>query len=602
MSAPAPISIPPRFRPRIDDDIPVSAGGSSPRSIAVFSGGSAMNTFVTLLQQSTDDTAYIMPVSDDAGGSTSEIIKVLGGPGIGDLRSRVVRLAETASAESRAVHDLLSYRLPFDTTTTPTGFQRPSAKTEWLEMLEGRHPLWRGISHPYRETIRTFLAHFQHELFRSATRRPEFDFQGGSIGNFFLTGSRLFFDDLDAAIFQFTRIMRCPPRTEVVPVVATTRGSVTLAAAQRDGRIIFGQCEISHPGQVVPERPGNSRTGSTESLPTAPRDRGGSFQQGGDDEEDEATRYPLLGVPQQGARLLPRVMSQNLIFDKHACTPLASPIRRIYYVNRERQEIFPDLNPLVPAQLARKRTIMYGCGSLYTSILPCLVVPGVGRLLADGGASASTSARTKRPAVPSPFPVRTPLSRVKVLLLNGSHDRETMGYEALDFILAITDALNYSCMIDERRSTLSGDETLRSPSSIARAIASDIDGRVHAGDRDGDGRPTGLEWWLGDHPATSATSSTSRPGTTSGSGMKACRTLESKNGRTYLGSPYEPRAYITHMLYPEEGAVMVDVDAIEALGIRCVRVRAAPGSGSDPAQKGLYGIEELREVLDHLIM
>jgi hypothetical protein len=40
----------------------------------------------------------MLPVSDD-GGSTSEIVKVVGGPGIGDIRSRLVRLAETKSVE-----------------------------------------------------------------------------------------------------------------------------------------------------------------------------------------------------------------------------------------------------------------------------------------------------------------------------------------------------------------------------------------------------------------------------------------------------------------------------------------------------------------------
>ncbi|TPX61619.1 hypothetical protein PhCBS80983_g00900 [Powellomyces hirtus] len=599
MSAPAPISIPMSARYRLRDDIPISAT-SSPRSIAVFSGGSAMNTFVTLLQSATDDTAYIMPVSDD-GGSTSEIIKVLGGPGIGDLRSRVVRLAETSSFESKAVHDLLSYRLPFDDPTS----KRPSAKAEWLEMLEGRHVLWQGISHPYRETIRTFLAHFQHELFKSATRGPPFDFQGGSIGNFFLTGSRLFFDNLDAAVFQFARIMRVPPRTEVVPVLATTRGSVTIAAAQRDGNVIVGQCEISHPGQVAPEgaRPRTGSLGKDKDIP--------SIFSPDDLHPDQPPAQPFYS--------LTRNISQNLIFNKATCPPLASPIRRIYYVNREQQEIFPDVNPLVAAQLARKRTVIFGCGSLYTSILPCLIVPGVGRLLAD-----------KIPvAPPAPFPIRggPPLSRVKLLLLNGSHDRETEGYTALDFIYAITDALNYSCMVDERRAQQSSRRE-----SFTRSIVNDMEGfSINPADRDSDGRPAGLGWWLGDEPLTSSSpptyssspcpirvnhtrhsvssssgltpppaphhhlSPTHLPGINSPTLVEVC-----PSRRTYLASPHPPQAYMTHLLYPEDGAVKVDVEQIEQLGIRCVRVRAAQvGSGTE---KGLYGIDELRDVLDHLIM
>ncbi|KND00487.1 uncharacterized protein SPPG_04803 [Spizellomyces punctatus DAOM BR117] len=575
LPTPAPINIPLSARFRFRDDIPVSAC-SSPRSIAVFSGGSAMNTFVTLLQSFTDDTAYIMPVSDD-GGSTSEIIKVLGGPGIGDLRSRVVRLAETGSAESRAVHDLLSYRLPFDTLNANSPTSNPSiptAKAVWFEILEGRHVLWQGISDPYRETIRAFLAHFQHELVKSATRRPPFEYQGGSIGNFFLTGSRLFFDNLDAAVFQFARIMRVPPRTEVVPVLATARGVVTIAAALRNGEVIVGQCDISHPGQMVPEG-SRSRTGSL----------------GSSDGKGSATlSTPPTDVPRsQPERLIPfqslsRHPSQNLIFSKTACPSLPSAIRRIYYVNRERQEIFPDLNPLVVANLARKRTIIYGCGSLYTSILPCLVVPGVGRLLADPLSRSSVDRFSIRTSIPSPFPSRSHLSRVKLLLLNGTHDRESKDYTAMDFVLGITDALNYSCLAEERARRAVG----RQPSS--RSIIQEMEGS-HPYGGNSNGKPISPSWWTGNTAASSD----------GDSGISAGKIVEmhSDSGRSYLASPHPPGAYITHLLYPEDGEVKVEVEKIESFGIRCIRVRS---TGVEGSQKGHYGIDELKEVLDHLIM
>ncbi|KAI8822641.1 uncharacterized protein EV422DRAFT_494728 [Fimicolochytrium jonesii] len=547
---------------------------SSPRSIAVFSGGSAVNAFVSVLQGFTDDMSYIMPVSDD-GGSTSEIIKVLGGPGIGDLRSRVVRLAETSSFESKAVRDLLSYRLPCD---DPSSDRRSSAKAEWLDILEGSHPLWDGISHPYRETIRTFLAHFQHELVKSSTRRPPFNFEGGSIGNFFLTGSRLFFDNLDAAVFQFMRIMRVPPRTEVVPVLETNRGSVMIAAALRDGTTIFGQCEISHPGNTG----GSIELSQTKSL-DACSDAGHDSSASSPAESDFSAHSPPS-----------RTCSQNLFFNKGSCQTLCSPIRRIYYVNREHQEIFPDMNPLISSQLSRKRTIVYGCGSLYTSILPCLVVPGVGRLLADPG---------PRQLAP-PYPIRCHLSRVKILMLNGSYDRETSCYTALDFIFAITDALNYSCIVDDRRSR------------ARRTSVPDIQGYINPFDRDKEGKPVGLEWWVDDHHSLEPQSMTppdrrSTPTQNENAAYPIRHAtppademdiLTSTMGRTYLGSPYQPGAFMTHMLYPEDGSIPVEVDRIEALGIRCVRVKKPMVSTSIPHTPGFYDPEELSEVLDHLIV
>lgn len=36
--------------------------------------------------------------------------------------------------------------------------------------MEGGHSLWKGVSKPYRETIRAFLAYFQNEVCCSACR------------------------------------------------------------------------------------------------------------------------------------------------------------------------------------------------------------------------------------------------------------------------------------------------------------------------------------------------------------------------------------------------------------------------------------------------
>jgi hypothetical protein len=51
-----------------------------------------------------------------------------------------------------------------------------------LEIVEGSHPLWRGISPERREAIRAFCVHFEHAILRRAQRR--FNYRSGSIGNF----------------------------------------------------------------------------------------------------------------------------------------------------------------------------------------------------------------------------------------------------------------------------------------------------------------------------------------------------------------------------------------------------------------------------------
>lgn len=56
----------------------------------VFSGGSAANNLVEVfnsVRESKDcPLSYIIPISDN-GGSSSELIRIFGGPGIGDVRS-----------------------------------------------------------------------------------------------------------------------------------------------------------------------------------------------------------------------------------------------------------------------------------------------------------------------------------------------------------------------------------------------------------------------------------------------------------------------------------------------------------------------------------
>lgn len=53
------------------------------------------------LQQLTTRVAHVLPVSDD-GGSTAEIVRVLGGPAVGDIRSRCLRLADSSNEEASA--------------------------------------------------------------------------------------------------------------------------------------------------------------------------------------------------------------------------------------------------------------------------------------------------------------------------------------------------------------------------------------------------------------------------------------------------------------------------------------------------------------------
>ena len=172
-----------------------SSSSSSPqvvqKRVVVFSGGSALNSAVLRLRRVIPNIAYVMTVSDD-GGSSREIIRVLGGPSIGDIRSRLVRLARQQTLREfniqrpyiKAVRALLNHRLcPATTTTTITGDScgiptqhkgagsglehstphRPGnkqAREEFLAVVDGSHPLWAHIPEKIKQALRAFLVHF----------------------------------------------------------------------------------------------------------------------------------------------------------------------------------------------------------------------------------------------------------------------------------------------------------------------------------------------------------------------------------------------------------------------------------------------------------
>uniref|UniRef100_A0A0D3ER74 Gluconeogenesis factor n=2 Tax=Oryza TaxID=4527 RepID=A0A0D3ER74_9ORYZ len=328
-----------------------AAAAVAPPSLLVFSGGTAFNGVVEELKKVTTRVAHVLPVSDD-GGSTAEIVRVLGGPAVGDIRSRCLRLSDESTSEALSVRTLLGHRLPLD----------PSeAKLEWYQIVEGEHALWDGVSQPYRETIRAFLVYFHNEMLRRSAEM--FCFTNGSIGNFFFAGARIFFQSLDAAIFLFSRVSQIPAESLVLPVISTN-DRLTLGCELWDGTIIRGQNEISHPSNGRKE-----------------------------------------------------VVNK----DCNSCSALPSRIKRVFYMSSEGSnllhEVFPEANRTVLEQLSKVDCIVYAMGSLFTSVCPSLVLRGIGETIASR-------------SIP------------KVLLLNGSHDRETTGLPASGFVTAITDSLN----------------------------------------------------------------------------------------------------------------------------------------------------------------
>ncbi|KAE9409421.1 UPF0052-domain-containing protein [Gymnopus androsaceus JB14] len=309
-------------------------------SFVLISGGTGGNALCTAFPK----TCYVLPVSDN-GGSSSDIIRVLGGPSIGDIRSRLVRLIPSAPPSSpwEAIRTLLAYRLP------PHDSSR-QARGEWRDIVEGRSILWNGIPTDRKETIRGFLVYFESELLKRAHKN--LTFVNGSIGNYVFAAAQGFFRSLSSAIFFFSSITN------------SQANMVTIAVELEDGERIVGQCDISHP----------------------------------------VAQIPAINLVAEG---------------KKDYKPLSSRIHRMFYINTYGIEIHPSSNPESLSSLRTSNVLVYSCGSLWTSIIPCLALRGVAREIA-GSVSL----------------------RAKILLLNVENNRETTGYSAVDCIQAIARTLN----------------------------------------------------------------------------------------------------------------------------------------------------------------
>ncbi|KAI0905216.1 UPF0052 domain protein [Ustulina deusta] len=494
-----------------------------PRGIVVFGGGTATNSLVDVfenLRRSRNcSLQYIIPISDN-GGSSSELIRVFGGPGIGDVRSRLVRLippSET-NAERVSLKSLFNHRLSSDPS---------AARSEWLDIVEGRHQRWADISSEKRELIRSIFNHMNMEIVKRARPSSVFNFAKASIGNLFLTGARLFTGSLESAIYLLSTICAIPSTVATLPAI-NSNFTHHISAGLADGSQITGQNAISHPS--APTSLPDTATAIAENPPASP------FTPISIPTPSTSTTPPTITItstappppsplplpnpllqedPQivlreteahdriEDATLpgsLPSLRKPYLTFTKSPSSPhandLPTRISRIWYINPYGHEIYPPPNPKVINAISHSISIIYSIGSLYTSLLPSLILRGVGRAIS----SLSSPAQQK------------------ILILNSTVDRETgpssNPLTATDFVRA-----------------------------IARACA-ETQGHF----------PTGHS----NNPDKDMVGAKTDAG---GGVVEAC------------GDADEVRKYVTHLLYLEgEGVPKVNKTELAALGVDCIRV------------------------------
>lgn len=219
---------------------------------------------------------------------------------------------------------------------------------------------------------------------------------------------------------------------------------------------------------------------------------------------------------------LPSLRKQYITFSKEApsssssssfSNELPSRISRIWYINPYGHEIYPLANPKVLSSIARSSAVIYSIGSLYTSLVPSLILRGVGHAIASSSAAA----------------------RRKILILNSTLDRETgpsaHALTATDFVRAVAGACEGSSSSSRGR--------LPAPAPAAHNAE-------HAPTLLGTGAEAGEE---------------RKPET---EGLRASDEHDHDDS---------VRKYVTHLVYLEgEGVPKVDRAELAALGVDCVRV------------------------------
>ena len=303
------------------------------------------------------------------------------------ITGRLVRLIpdSPANSERTAIKTLFNHRLPA---------QAGAAAHEWLTIVDGTSGLWRSIAPAKKELIRSFFNMLNLEILKRA-RPPSstFDFTSASVGNLFLTGARLFSGSFESAIYLLGSI--CGVQSDIVRVIPAINSNFShhISATLADGTVIVGQNSISHPGESTALQPDRGNRPRRPSLLLADGD---DLEDTGSDASD-AISYEEDHLPGSLATL----RNKNISFSKTENEDLPCRISRIWYINPYGQEIRPPANPRVLEALSDAQAIIYSIGSLYTSIIPAIILRGVGKS------------------------IMTSPARHKILILNGSLDRET---------------------------------------------------------------------------------------------------------------------------------------------------------------------------------
>lgn len=247
-------------------DAPPPAGPAAhPRADArplFFSGGTALRETSRALARRTRHSLHLL-TTFDSGGSSAALRRAFAMPAVGDIRNRLVALADAEAVPAAAI-DFFTRRLPAEGDPA-------MLRQELLALGQAAHPVWRTLPEDYARAFRLHLGHFLRRM------PPTFDPRLASLGNLLLAGGYLRHKrDLTPPIALFSQLLQV--RGTVLP---TVEESLHLACELADGSLVVGQHRFKAlPAPVArllltvhePDRPAeNAEAAPAGATPCRPR-------------------------------------------------------------------------------------------------------------------------------------------------------------------------------------------------------------------------------------------------------------------------------------------------------------------------------------------
>jgi len=201
--------------------------------VLFFTGGTALAEISRELADHTYNSVHVV-TPFDSGGSSSRLREVLDIPAVGDLRNRLLALADSAVTPAEVLA-LCKRRLPEEGT-------RDALLQELYYLASARSSVWMDIPRVFGEVLRLHLHYFLEAM------PSHFDPCGACIGNLILAGGWAHHGgDLLPTLGILSRLLHV--RGLVLPVV---QENLHLAAELENAECVVGQHRITGRRQALP--------------------------------------------------------------------------------------------------------------------------------------------------------------------------------------------------------------------------------------------------------------------------------------------------------------------------------------------------------------